>query len=124
VPRSTIVAEAARRILAAAPAGGPWPLFFLGSAGDAARVADDLRRELQRDPRVVFSRHDRVNAPPVADSSVSTGHVNAVEDSFTPRPRLTVLVNESGGVLYLAVHDGPSPLDPPPRGWLWTLAAR
>lgn len=120
-----MVAEAARRILASAPKEGPYPLFFSVGEGEAiGRVADELRGVVAADPRVVFSKAESRHAPPLADPSVSTGHVHAVETRLVPKPAFVVRLSESSGVLYVALRDGSDALAPPVNGWLWTLEAR
>ena len=73
---------------------------------------------------MVLSRVESSDAPPIADPSVSTGHVHPIEFRLVPPPVLVVVLSESKGVLYVAARDGSDPLGPATNGWLWVLTAR
>ena len=118
-----LAGEAARRIRETSPSAGPIALFVTAGQGGVA-IAESVRRELARDPRVVFSTVETTHGEPIADSSVSTAHVHPVETRVIPTPMMVIVCSESNGVLYVAARNGDDPLEPPRHGWLWILEAR
>lgn len=121
--QKTLVNQAALRVLATLPPGSSFPVLLQVGEGSLAEPAGKaLRLALACDTRIVFSSVVHQALAPVPDSSVASGHVNAVADTVQPRPSLVLRVSESAGTLYIAARDpGRDPLGPPDAGWLWVL---
>ena len=119
---SRLAEDVVRRLLGAAKPGER--LVILLQIRDAnSPVAAAVKAALGREPRIVPSVTSKRELGPVAVSEPGTGHVNAVEYVFEPRPSVVLLIRESKetGMTYVAARDaGPDPLAPP-SSWTWTL---
>lgn len=118
-----LIAAASSRLQTAMPASGSYCILLSVGSGDAAQAAAaSLRRQLERDPRVLFSQVSRQPTGPVADSNRPAEHVQSEEFLITPPPSIVVSVSESKGHYYLAARaPGGDPLGPPLNGWLWVI---
>jgi hypothetical protein len=115
------VDEAARRVLAAAKPDER--IALLPQFDPRSPVTTALKAALALDPRVVFSVADKRQVGPVDAPGTATGHVNAVEWVFEPRPAIVLLVRENPetGLTYVALRDaGSDPLGLS-SSWTWTL---
>lgn len=118
---SALADEAVRRVLGAAKPGER--IVILPQFDPSSPVAAAVKAALEREPRVAFSVAQKREVGPVDAPGTATGHVNAVEWVFEPRPALVVMVGarKDTGLTYVAARDaGPDPLGPS-SSWTWTL---
>jgi hypothetical protein len=121
-----VVADALARIAGGMPAGAPYPILLsVGEGANASTAAENLRRLLGKDARVVFSKVETKAGGPVPDINAPGSHVNTETRTVVPPPRIVLRVSEFDGRVYIAAREpGADPLGPPDRGWLWVLSTQ
>lgn len=125
-PADQLVAQAKTRILAGIPPHGPYSILLqVGASPAAEKMALELRRGLEQEPRIVFASVTLIPGAPVEDIHRPGHHVSSQQYHITPPAQIVISVSEGKGIYYLAARlPGNDPLGPAAAGWLWILYGR